>query len=111
MNLPNKMTAAEAGKHIKSGIQGGSTRPQALIKAMVTKFGATNLFGKTLKQRSQALRDIAYFDSREDLDKTNFERFGRSCYGIHLVYNCRNFEHISDSVITWLTINTKYNGQ
>lgn len=111
MNLPNKMTAEEAGKLIKSGIQGGSTTPQALIKALVTKFGAINLFGKALKQRSQALIDIAQVDPREDLDKIIFERFERSWCGIHLAYNYQNFENISESAITWLTINTKYNGQ
>ena len=41
MNIPNKMSAADAVKLIKSGdrvlIQGGSATPQTLIKAMVAR--------------------------------------------------------------------------
>ena len=41
MNIPNKMTAQEAVKLIKSGdrvlIQGGAATPQALVKAMVAR--------------------------------------------------------------------------
>ena len=40
------------------------------------KYGVAELFGRTLKQRSQALRDIAHPDHREALDKAIFERFG-----------------------------------
>jgi acyl-CoA hydrolase len=56
----------------------GVVTTRAHARYVVTEFGVANLFGKTLKQRSQALRDIAHPDCREDLDKTIFERFG-SC--------------------------------
>ncbi|MDO9037714.1 MAG: acetyl-CoA hydrolase/transferase C-terminal domain-containing protein [Lutibacter sp.] len=56
----------------------GVVTTRAHARYVVTEFGVANLFGKTLKQRSQALRDIAHPDCREDLDKTIFERFGSS---------------------------------
>jgi acyl-CoA hydrolase len=56
----------------------GVVTTRAHARYVVTEFGVANLFGKTLKQRSQALRDIAHPDCREDLDRTIFERFGSS---------------------------------
>lgn len=56
----------------------GVVTTRAHARYVVTEYGVANLFGKTLKQRSQALRDIAHPDCREDLDKTIFERFGSS---------------------------------
>jgi acyl-CoA hydrolase len=56
----------------------GVVTTRAHARYVVTEFGVANLFGKTLKQRSQALRDIAHPDCREDIDKTIFERFGSS---------------------------------
>ncbi len=91
MNLPNTMTAKEGVKNIKFGyrelIQGSSATLQAFIKAMVTEFGLANLFGKILKQRSQALKDIAHPDSREDLNKTILRDLEGVWYDIHLIYN------------------------
>ena len=45
------------------------------IHWVVTEFGATNLYGKSLKQRAKALIEIAHPDDREMLEKATFERF------------------------------------
>ncbi|KAJ3178238.1 hypothetical protein HDU85_005235 [Gaertneriomyces sp. JEL0708] len=42
---------------------------------VVTEFGATYLFGKSLVQRAKALIDIAHPDHREELERIAFERF------------------------------------
>lgn len=45
------------------------------IHWVVTEYGIVNLFGKNLKQRAQALINIAHPDHREDLERAYFERF------------------------------------
>lgn len=45
------------------------------IHWVVTEFGATNLYGKSLKQRAKALIEISHPDDREMLEKATFERF------------------------------------
>jgi len=45
------------------------------IHWVVTEFGATNLYGKSLKQRAKALIQISHPDDREMLEKATFERF------------------------------------
>ena len=42
---------------------------------VVTEFGTAYLYGKNLKQRANALIEIAHPDDREMLDKAAFERF------------------------------------
>ena len=42
---------------------------------VVTEYGITNLFGKSLKQRGKALIEIAHPDHRETLEKAFFERY------------------------------------
>jgi acyl-CoA hydrolase len=54
----------------------GVVTTRAHARYVVTEFGVAELFGKTLRQRSQALRDVAHPDCREELDKVIFERFG-----------------------------------
>lgn len=43
---------------------------------VVTEYGIVNLFGKNLKQRAEALMEIAHPDHREMLEKACFDRFG-----------------------------------
>ena len=45
------------------------------IHWVVTEFGATNLYGKSLKQRAKALIEISHPEDREMLEKATFERF------------------------------------
>ena len=45
------------------------------IHWVVTEFGITNLFGKSLKQRARELIAIAHPDQREELEKAYHERF------------------------------------
>ncbi len=45
------------------------------IHWVVTEFGATNLYGKSLKQRAKALINISHPDDREMLEKATFDRF------------------------------------
>jgi len=55
----------------------GVVTTRAHARYVATEYGVASLFGKTLKQRAVALRDIAHPDSREELDRAMFERFGR----------------------------------
>ncbi len=43
---------------------------------VVTEYGLTDLFGKSLKQRAHALIQIAHPDHREALEKAFYKRFG-----------------------------------
>jgi acyl-CoA hydrolase len=43
---------------------------------VVTEYGLTDLFGKSLKQRAHALIQIAHPDQREALEKAYHKRFG-----------------------------------
>lgn len=56
----------------------GVVTTRAHARFVVTEFGVAELFGKTLKQRAKALRDIAHPDHKEALDIAIFERFGSS---------------------------------
>ncbi len=59
---------------LKSGAGVVTTRAHA--RYVATEYGIAELFGKTLKQRAESLRDVAHPDHREELDKAIFERFG-----------------------------------
>ena len=56
----------------------GVVTTRAHARFVVTEFGVAELFGKTLKQRAKALRDIAHPNHKEALDIAIFERFGSS---------------------------------
>ncbi|MFB9051525.1 acetyl-CoA hydrolase/transferase family protein [Formosa undariae] len=56
----------------------GVVTTRAHARYVVTEYGVAEFFGKTLKERANALRDIAHPDYREELDKAIFERFGSS---------------------------------
>ena len=43
---------------------------------LVTEYGAVNLYGKTLQERSRLIISVAHPDHREMLDRAAFERFG-----------------------------------
>ncbi|GGA94469.1 acetyl-CoA hydrolase/transferase family protein [Puia dinghuensis] len=45
---------------------------------VVTEYGAVNLFGKNLKQRAQALINIAHPEHREWLDRAFYQRYHRA---------------------------------
>ncbi|MDE3743587.1 acetyl-CoA hydrolase/transferase family protein [Maribacter polysaccharolyticus] len=54
----------------------GVVTTRAHARFVATEYGVAELFGRSLKQRAVALRDIAHPDHREELDKAIFERFG-----------------------------------
>ncbi len=54
----------------------GVTTTRAHVHYVVTEYGVANLFGKNLKQRAQALINIAHPDHRDNLSREAFERFG-----------------------------------
>ncbi len=54
----------------------GVVSTRSNIHWVVTEFGAVNLYGKTLQERSRQLISIAHPEHREELDKAAFERFG-----------------------------------
>ncbi|MGE5942808.1 MAG: acetyl-CoA hydrolase/transferase family protein [Flavobacteriales bacterium] len=56
----------------------GVVTTRAHARFVVTEYGVAELFGKTLKQRAESLRDIAHPNHREALDMAIFERFGSS---------------------------------
>ena len=53
----------------------GVVTTRAHVHHVVTEHGAVDLFGKSLKQRALALRDLADEAHREALDRAIFERF------------------------------------
>ncbi len=53
----------------------GVTTTRAHVHYVATEHGVVNLFGKSLKQRANALISIAHPDHQEALDKAAFERF------------------------------------
>ncbi len=61
---------------LKQGAGVVTTRAHA--RFVVTEYGVAELFGRSLKQRAESLRDIAHPDHREALDMAIFERFGSS---------------------------------
>ena len=54
----------------------GVVTTRAHARYVATEYGIAELFGRTLKQRAEALRDIAHPDHRAELDQAIFERFG-----------------------------------
>lgn len=60
--------------YLKEGA--GVVTTRAHTQYVVTEYGVANLYGKNLKQRAVALRDIAHPDHRDALDRATFERFG-----------------------------------
>lgn len=46
------------------------------IHWFVTEYGAVNLYGKSLQERAKLMISVAHPDSREELDRAAFERFG-----------------------------------
>ena len=54
----------------------GVVTTRAHARFVATEFGVAELFGKNLRQRALALRDIAHPDHQEDLNKAIHERFG-----------------------------------
>ena len=61
---------------LKEGAGVVTTRAHA--RFVVTEYGVAELFGKTLRQRAESLRDIAHPDHRETIDQAIFKRFGHS---------------------------------
>lgn len=54
----------------------GVVTPRADVQWVVTEYGAVNLYGKSLQERSKLLISIAHPGDREMLEKEAFERFG-----------------------------------
>ena len=55
----------------------GVVTTRAHVHYVVTEYGVAYLFGKNLRQRAIALKDIAHPMHREELEKEIFERFGK----------------------------------
>lgn len=55
----------------------GVVTTRAHVHYVVTEYGAVNLYGKDLRQRAQALIEIAHPDHRDELTKAAIERFNR----------------------------------
>lgn len=64
--------------YLKEGAGVVTTRGH--IHYVVTEFGVAYLYGKNMRQRAQALIEIAHPDDREMLDKFCFERFKTHYY-------------------------------
>jgi len=59
--------------YLKKGA--GFVTTRAHIHYIVTEFGIANLYGKNLRERAQALIDIAHPDHRESLREAAYNRF------------------------------------
>lgn len=55
----------------------GVVTTRANVHFVVTEYGAVDLYGKSLRDRANALISIAHPDDREALEKAAFERFRR----------------------------------
>lgn len=56
----------------------GVVTTRAHVHYVVTEYGVANLYGRNLRQRAAELVKIAHPDYRESLERTAFERFGKS---------------------------------
>ncbi len=71
------VTAKGVSKITPTLIQGaGVVTTRSNMHYLVTEFGAVNLYGRTLQDRSKLIISIAHPDHQEELDKAAFERFG-----------------------------------
>ncbi|MCW9707299.1 acetyl-CoA hydrolase/transferase family protein [Fodinibius salsisoli] len=61
--------------HLKQGA--GVVTTRAHVHYVVTEYGVANLYGKNLRQRAQALIEIAHPDHREALQESVMERFNQ----------------------------------
>ncbi|WNJ17735.1 acetyl-CoA hydrolase/transferase C-terminal domain-containing protein [Pontibacter sp. G13] len=66
--------------HLKSGA--GVVTTRAHVHFVVTEYGVADLKGKTLRQRSKALLEIAHPDHREELERQAFEFYGQHSISI-----------------------------
>ena len=53
----------------------GVVTTRAHVQYVVTEYGIADLYGKTLKQRANAMVNIAHPDHRDAIDRVNFDRF------------------------------------
>ena len=60
----------------------GVVTTRAHVHHVVTEHGIADLYGRNLRQRSEALIRIAHPDHRESLQQAAFERFGRKLWDI-----------------------------
>jgi len=56
----------------------GVVTTRAHVHYVVTEFGVANLYGRNLRQRAEALVQIAHPDHQEMLDKAVLDRFGKN---------------------------------
>lgn len=63
----------------------GVVTTRAHTHYVVTEYGVAYLYGKNLRQRAEALMQIAHPDHREKLDKDIFDRFGHKFHQLQSV--------------------------
>lgn len=73
MSSTTKRGASKIVPYLKAGSAVVTTR--AHVHYIVTEYGVAHLFGKNLRQRAEALRDIAHPDHREEINREIFRRF------------------------------------
>jgi acyl-CoA hydrolase len=73
--LPSTAKKGTISRVVDTLIPGsGVVTTRADVHHVVTEFGATNLFGRSIRERARALIDISHPDFREDLERAAAER-------------------------------------
>jgi acyl-CoA hydrolase len=71
---------------------------------VVTEYGITDLFGRNLKQRAQALINLAHPGHREELDRAVYERFYKTAASLKLKAPGYKFETCNQGLCIWLPL-------
>jgi len=75
LSSTTKSGASKIVPFLKPGA--GVVTTRAHVHYVVTEYGVAHLYGKNLKQRAQALVNIAHPDHREELNEAVYQRFDR----------------------------------
>jgi len=77
--VPSTAKGGEVSRIVPYLKQGaGVVTTRAAVHYVVTEYGIAQLWGKTLRERAEALIEIAHPDFREELERAYMDRFGHA---------------------------------